>query len=29
MTVHRYLNLLEISCQVVRLEPYAINRTKR
>jgi predicted AAA+ superfamily ATPase len=29
MTVHRYLNLLETSCQIVRLEPYAINRTKR
>jgi len=29
MTVHRYLNLLETSCQIVRLEPYAVNRTKR
>ena len=29
MTVHRYLNLLETSYQVVRLEPYAVNRTKR
>lgn len=28
-TVHRYLNLLETSYQVVRLEPYAVNRTKR
>ncbi len=29
MTVHRYLNLLETSYQIVRLEPYAVNRTKR
>ncbi len=29
MTVHRYLNLLETSYQVVRLEPYATNRTTR
>lgn len=29
MTVHRYLNLLETSYQIVRLEPYATNRTKR
>lgn len=29
MTVHRYLNLLESSYQVVRLEAYAINRSKR
>ncbi|HEY8507316.1 MAG TPA: ATP-binding protein, partial [Steroidobacteraceae bacterium] len=29
MTVHRYLNLLEASYQIVRLEPYAVNRTKR
>jgi uncharacterized protein len=29
MTVHRYLNLLEASYQVVRLEPYAVNRTRR
>lgn len=29
MTVHRYLNLLETSYQIVRLEPYALNRTKR
>jgi hypothetical protein len=28
-TVHRWLNLLEISCQLVRLHPYAVNRTKR
>ncbi|MYB52956.1 MAG: ATP-binding protein [Acidobacteriia bacterium] len=28
-TVQRYLNLLETSYQLVRLEPYAINRTKR
>jgi predicted AAA+ superfamily ATPase len=29
MTVHRYLNLLETSYQLVRLQPYAVNRTKR
>jgi uncharacterized protein len=29
MTVHRYLNLLETSYQVIRLQPYAVNRTKR
>jgi predicted AAA+ superfamily ATPase len=29
MTVHRYLNLLETSYQIVRLEPYSMNRTKR
>lgn len=29
MTVHRYLNLMETSYQIVRLEPYAVNRTKR
>ena len=29
VTVQRYLNLLETSYQLVRLEPYAINRTKR
>jgi hypothetical protein len=29
MTVHRYLNLLEASYQIVRLQPYAVNRTKR
>src|SRR5690606_14429474 len=28
-TLHRYLNLLEISFQLVRLEQYAVNRTKR
>lgn len=28
-TVQRYLNLLEISYQLVRLGPYAVNRTKR
>jgi hypothetical protein len=28
-TVHRYLNLLETSCQIVRLPAYAVNRTKR
>jgi predicted AAA+ superfamily ATPase len=28
-SVHRYLNLLETSFQLVRLEPYAVNRTKR
>ncbi len=28
-TVHRYLNLLEASFQLVRLEPYSVNRTKR
>lgn len=28
-SVHRYLNLLETSYQLVRLEPYAVNRTKR
>ena len=28
-TVHRYLNLLETSYQVVRVEPYSINRTRR
>jgi predicted AAA+ superfamily ATPase len=26
---HRYLNLLETSYQIVRLEPYSVNRTKR
>lgn len=29
MTVHRYLNLMETSYQVVRLPPYSVNRTKR
>jgi len=28
-TVQRYLNLLETSYQVMRLEPYSVNRTKR
>jgi uncharacterized protein len=28
-TVHRYLNLLEVSYLLVRLLPYAVNRTKR
>ena len=28
-TVTRYLNLMETSYQVIRLEPYSINRTKR
>jgi predicted AAA+ superfamily ATPase len=28
-SVHRYLNLLEASYQLVRLEPYSVNRTKR
>jgi predicted AAA+ superfamily ATPase len=28
-TVHRYLNLLETSYQVIRLPAYAVNRTKR
>lgn len=28
-TVHRYLNLLETSFQLVRLPAYAVNRTKR
>jgi predicted AAA+ superfamily ATPase len=28
-TAHRYLNLLETSYQVVRVEAYAVNRTKR
>ncbi len=28
-TVQRYLNLLEISYQLVRLEPYSVNRNKR
>jgi len=28
-TVHRYLNLLETSYLLVRLAPYAVNRTKR
>ncbi len=28
-TVHRYLNLLEASFQLLRIEPYSVNRTKR
>ena len=28
-TVHRYLNLLEMSYQLVRVPPYSVNRTKR
>ncbi|HEU0015241.1 MAG TPA: DUF4143 domain-containing protein, partial [Longimicrobium sp.] len=28
-TVHRYLNLLETSFQLVRLQPYSVNRTRR
>jgi predicted AAA+ superfamily ATPase len=28
-TVHRYLNVLETSYLIVRLEPYAVNRSKR
>jgi uncharacterized protein len=28
-TLHRYFNLLETSFQAVRVEPYAVNRTKR
>jgi predicted AAA+ superfamily ATPase len=28
-TAHRYLNLLETSFQLIRIEPYAVNRTKR
>lgn len=28
-TLQRYLNLLEVSYQLIRLEPYAVNRTKR
>lgn len=28
-TVRRYLNLLETSYQLVRLEPFSVNRTKR
>ena len=29
MTAQRYLDLLETSFQLVRLEPYSVNRTKR
>lgn len=28
-TSHRYLNLLEASYQLVRVEPYSVNRTRR
>jgi predicted AAA+ superfamily ATPase len=28
-TAHRYLNLLEASCQIVRLPAFAVSRTKR
>ncbi len=28
-TLQRYINLLEVSYQLVRLEPYSVNRTKR
>ena len=28
-TAHRYLNLLEISFQIIRIPAYAVNRTKR
>ena len=28
-TVQRYLSLLEVSYQLVRIEPYSVNRTKR
>ncbi len=28
-TASRYLSLLETSYQLVRLEPYSVNRTKR
>jgi predicted AAA+ superfamily ATPase len=28
-SIQRYLNLLETSCLLVRVEPYAVNRTKR
>lgn len=28
-TAHRYLNLLETSFQIVRVEPFSVNRTKR
>lgn len=28
-TVQRYLDLLEVSYQLIRLEPYSVNRTKR
>jgi predicted AAA+ superfamily ATPase len=28
-TIQRHLNLLETTCQIVRLEPYSVNRTSR
>ncbi len=28
-TAHRYMNLLEASCQIVRLQPFATSRTRR
>ncbi|MCI0433199.1 MAG: ATP-binding protein [Gemmatimonadetes bacterium] len=28
-TVHRHINVLEVSCQLIRLSAYAVNRTKR
>lgn len=28
-TVHRYLNLLETSYQLIKLQPFSVNRTKR
>lgn len=28
-TVHRYMNLLEASYQLTRIQPYSVNRTKR
>jgi predicted AAA+ superfamily ATPase len=28
-TAHRYLNLLEVGCQIARLEPYSTNPTSR
>ena len=28
-TIQRYMNLLETSYQIVRIEPYSVNRTKR
>ena len=28
-SVQRHLNLLETSCQLIRVEPYSVNRTKR
>jgi len=28
-TAHRYINLLETSCQIVRVAPYTVSRTRR